>query len=110
MDLNHGRFRSLVPHGIRHYEICFDTAKTHSILMKKAILHAALPELPNEDVLRTARLGQAEPLMPWRYFQKSKPTFLMDFPNMSLHKMVMSASVMQHWWRSRTSRFFKLAK
>lgn len=34
----------------------------------------------------------------------------MDFLNMSLHKTVMSSSVTQHWWRSRTSRFFKLAK
>lgn len=29
---------------------------------------------------------------------------------MSLHKTVTSSSVTQHWWRSRTSRFFKLAK
>lgn len=57
MGPNHGGFRSLVPHGIRHYEISFDTAKNHSILIKKAILHTALPEQPKENVLRSARLG-----------------------------------------------------
>lgn len=53
---------------------------------------------------------QAESFMSLRYFQKTKPRFLINFLNMSLHKTVVSSSVTQHWWRSRTSRFFKLAK
>lgn len=53
---------------------------------------------------------QAESFMSLRYFQKVKLRSLMDFLNTSLHKTVMSSSVTQHWWRSRTSRFFKLAK
>lgn len=111
VGLNHGSFRSLVPHGIRHSEISFGSAKKpHSILIKKALPHTALSEVPDEKKYWDRLFCQAESFMSLRYFQKVKLRSLMDFLNTSLHKTVMSSSVTQHWWRSRTSRFFKLAK
>lgn len=46
----------------------------------------------------------------WSIFRSKNHTFLNHFLKTSLHKTVTSSSVTQHWWRSRTSRFFKLAK
>lgn len=71
------------------------TLHFQSCLMKKVLRSAFLPG-------RTFYV--------FEYFQKAKLRSLMCFHNMSLHKAVMSSSVTQHWWRSRTSRFFKLAK
>lgn len=88
----------------------FVQQKTRSILIKKALPHTALSELPNEKKYWAQLFCQTESFMSLRYFQKTKPRLLVNFLNMSLHKTVMSSSVTQHWWRSRTSRFFKLAK
>lgn len=46
----------------------------------------------------------------WSIFRSQNHTFFNHFLKMSLHKTATSSSVTQHWWRSRTSRFFKLAK